>query len=259
MSTMLSKRVIPCLDVQDGRVVKGTRFVDVRDAGDPVALASRYDREGADEVVFLDITASIERRQTVVDLARRVAESLSIPFCVGGGIGSVDLAAAILRAGADKVAVNTAAVRRPALLGEIAARAGSQAAVLAIDATKRNGGYEVVVEGGRISTGLDAIEWARRGVAAGAGEILLTSIDRDGTRDGFDLELTARVAAAVRVPVIASGGAGSASDFVELFTTTGSDAGLAASIFHSGEVVVSDLKRALAGRGVRVRPSAEAA
>jgi len=259
MSTMLSKRVIPCLDVQDGRVVKGTRFVDVRDAGDPVALASRYDREGADEVVFLDITASIERRRTVVDLARRVAESLSIPFCVGGGIGSVDLAAAILRAGADKVAVNTAAVRRPALLGEIAARAGSQAAVLAIDATKRNGGYEVVVEGGRISTGLDAIEWARRGVAAGAGEILLTSIDRDGTRDGFDLELTARVADAVRVPVIASGGAGSASDFVELFTTTGSDAGLAASIFHSGEVVVSDLKRALAGRGVRVRPSAEAA
>jgi len=259
MSTMLSKRVIPCLDVQDGRVVKGTRFVDVRDAGDPVALASRYDREGADEVVFLDITASIERRRTVVDLARRVAESLSIPFCVGGGIGSVDLAAAILRAGADKVALNTAAVRRPALLGEIAARAGSQAAVLAIDATKRNGGYEVVVEGGRISTGLDAIEWARRGVAAGAGEILLTSIDRDGTRDGFDLELTARVADAVRVPVIASGGAGSASDFVELFTTTGSDAGLAASIFHSGEVVVSDLKRALAGRGVRVRPSAEAA
>jgi cyclase len=256
---MLSKRVIPCLDVQDGRVVKGTRFVDVRDAGDPVALATRYDREGADEVVFLDITASVERRRTVVDLARRVAETLSIPFCVGGGIGSADFAAAILRAGADKVAVNSAAVRRPALLGEIAARAGSQAAVLAIDATKRNGGYEVVVEGGRISTGLDAIEWARRGVAAGAGEILLTSIDRDGTRDGFDLELTARVADAVRVPVIASGGAGSVSDFVELFTTTGSDAGLAASIFHSGEVVVSDLKRELGARGVRVRPSAEAA
>jgi cyclase len=256
---MLSKRVIPCLDVRDGRVVKGTRFLDVRDAGDPVALASRYDHEGADEVVFLDITASIERRRTVVDLARRVAETLSIPFCVGGGIGSADLATAILRAGADKVAVNTAAVRRPALLGEIAARAGSQAAVLAIDAAKRDGWYEVVVEGGRISTGLDVIEWARRGVAAGAGEILLTSIDRDGTRDGFDLELTARVADAVRVPVIASGGAGSVSDFVELFTSTGSDAGLAASIFHNGEVVVSDLKRALAARGVRVRPSAEAA
>jgi cyclase len=257
---MLSKRIIPCLDVESGRVVKGTRFVDMRDAGDPVALASRYDREGADELVFLDITASVQGRRTVVDLARRVAETLSIPFCVGGGIGSVDLAAAILRAGADKVAVNTAAVRRPALLGEIAARAGSQAAVLAIDAKRRaGGGYEVVVEGGRTDTGLDAIEWARRGVAAGAGEILLTSIDRDGTRDGFDLELTARVADAVRVPVIASGGAGSASDFVDLFTTTGSDAGLAASIFHSGEIVVSDLKRALAARGVRVRPSAEAA
>jgi len=257
---MLSKRVIPCLDVEDGRVVKGTRFVEVRDAGDPIALASRYDREGADELVFLDITASVERRRTVVDLARRVAETLSIPFCVGGGIGSVDLAAAILRAGADKVAVNTAAVRRPALLAEIAARAGSQAAVLAIDARRREGGgYEVVVEGGRTVTGLDAIEWARRGVAAGAGEILLTSIDRDGTRDGFDLELTARVADAVRVPVIASGGAGNASHFVDLFATTGSDAGLAASIFHSGEVVVADLKLALASRGVRVRPSAEAA
>ena len=256
---MLAKRVIPCLDVENGRVVKGTRFVDVRDAGDPVALASRYDREGADELVFLDITASVERRRTVVDLARRVAETLSIPFCVGGGIGSADLAAAILRAGADKVAVNTAAVRRPALLGEIAARAGSQAAVLAIDARRGNGrGYEVVVEGGRISTGLDAIEWARRGVAAGAGEILLTSIDRDGTRDGFDLDLIARVADAVRVPVIASGGAGCARHFVELFARTGSDAGLAASIFHSGEVVVSDLKRALASAGVRVRPSEEA-
>jgi cyclase len=256
---MLAKRVIPCLDVENGRVVKGTRFVDVRDAGDPVALASRYDRDGADELVFLDITASVERRRTVVDLARRVAETLSIPFCVGGGIGSADLAAAILRAGADKVAVNTAAVRRPALLGEIAARAGSQAAVLAIDARRGSGGgYEVVVEGGRISTGLDAIEWARRGVAAGAGEILLTSIDRDGTRDGFDLDLIARVADAVSVPVIASGGAGCARHFVELFARTGSDAGLAASIFHSGEVIVSDLKRALAAAGVRVRPSEEA-
>jgi cyclase len=260
MTTMLAKRVIPCLDVHDGRVVKGTRFVDLRDVGDPVALAARYDREGADELVFLDITASAERRRTVVDLARRVAETLSIPFCVGGGIRSVDLAAAILRAGADKIAMNTAAVRRPALLGEIAGRAGSQAAVLAIDARRREGGgYEVVVEGGRTATGLEAIEWARRGVAAGAGEILLTSIDRDGTRDGFDLELTARVADAVRVPVIASGGAGTVSHFVELFAATGSDAGLAASIFHSGEIAVSELKRALAACGVRVRPSAEAA
>src|SRR5712692_1090813 len=257
---MLSKRIIPCLDVEDGRVVKGTRFIDIRDAGDPVALASRYDREGADELVFLDITASVRGRRTVVDLARRVAETLSIPFCVGGGIGSVDLAAAILRAGADKVAVNTAAVRRPALLGEIAARAGSQAAVLAIDARRRDdGSYEVYLEGGRTPTGLDAVDWARRGVEAGAGEILLTSMDRDGTRDGFELDLTARVANAVRVPVIASGGAGTVADFVELFGRTGAEAGLAASIFHSGEITVSALKAELARRGVRVRPSVEAA
>jgi cyclase len=257
---MLAKRVIPCLDVKDGRVVKGTRFVDLRDAGDPVGLAARYDREGADEVVFLDITASHERRRTVVELAQRVAEMLTIPFCVGGGIGSADVAAAILRAGADKVAVNTAAVRRPELLGEIASRAGSQAAVLAIDAKRRDdGGYEVYVEGGRTPTGLDAIEWARRGVAAGAGEILLTSMDRDGTRDGFELQLTALVAAAVNVPVIASGGAGRVADFDELFTRTGAEAGLAASIFHSGEIAVADLKAALGARGIAVRPSTEAA
>ncbi|HYR92686.1 MAG TPA: imidazole glycerol phosphate synthase subunit HisF [Methylomirabilota bacterium] len=257
---MLAKRVIPCLDVKDGRVVKGTRFVDLRDAGDPVGLAARYDREGADEVVFLDITASHERRRTVVELAQRVAEMLTIPFCVGGGIGSADVAAAILRAGADKVAVNTAAVRRPELLREIASRAGAQAAVLAIDAKRRDdGGYEVYVEGGRTPTGLDAIEWARRGVAAGAGEILLTSMDRDGTRDGFELELTALVAAAVNVPVIASGGAGRVADFEGLFTRTGADAGLAASIFHSGEIAVADLKAALGARGIAVRPSMEAA
>ncbi|HEV8230074.1 MAG TPA: imidazole glycerol phosphate synthase subunit HisF [Candidatus Limnocylindria bacterium] len=256
---MLAKRIIPCLDVQDGRVVKGTRFVDIRDAGDPVGLAARYDREGADEVVFLDITASAERRRTVVDLARDVAEALSIPFCVGGGIASADVAAAILRAGADKVAVNTAAVRRPALLGEIASRAGAQAAVLAIDAKRiADGSYEVIVEGGRTPTGLDAVDWARRGVAAGAGEILLTSIDRDGTRDGFDLDLVSRVADAVRVPVIASGGAGGVDHFAALFERTGAEAGLAASIFHSGEIVVSVLKEALARRGIAVRPSAEA-
>src|SRR5947208_12135443 len=257
---MLAKRIIPCLDVKDGRVVKGRRFVDLRDAGDPVALAARYDREGADELVFLDITASSERRATVVDLAARVAAALSIPFCVGGGIDSADDAAAILRAGADKVAINTAAVRRPELLGEIARRAGAQAAVLAIDARRRaDDSYEVVIDGGRTPTGLDAVEWACRGVERGAGEILLTSMDRDGTRDGFDLELTARVAEVVPVPVIASGGAGRVGDFVELFARTGSDAGLGASIFHSGEVVVSDLKRELAARGVRVRPSTEAA
>ncbi len=256
---MLAKRVVPCLDVKDGRVVKGTQFVELRDAGDPVTLARRYDREGADELVFLDITASHERRRTVIELAKRVAEVLTIPFCVGGGIGSADVAAAILRAGADKVAVNTAAVRRPELLGEIAARAGSQAAVLAIDAKRRgDGSYEVFLEGGRTPTGIDAVEWARDGVRHGAGEILLTSMDRDGTRDGFELELTTRVAAAVNVPVIASGGAGSVSDFVALFAKTGADAGLAASIFHSGEIVVADLKSALAEHGVPIRPTIEA-
>ena len=257
---MPARRIIPCLDVKDGRVVKGTRFVDIRDLGDPVELAARYDREGADELVFLDITASAERRRTVVDLAQLVAATLTIPFCVGGGIGSVELAAAILRAGADKVAVNTAAVRRPALLGEIAARAGSQAAVLAIDAKRRDdGSYEVYVEGGRTPTGFDAVEWARHGVEAGAGEILLTSMDRDGTRDGFELDLTALVAEAVRVPVIASGGAGTVAHFVDLFRRTGAEAGLAASIFHSGEMTVAALKEELARRGVDVRPSDEAA
>ena len=257
---MLANRVIPCLDVKDGRVVKGTQFVELRDAGDPVTLARRYDREGADELVFLDITASHERRRTVIELAKRVAEVLTIPFCVGGGIASADVAAAILRAGADKVAVNTAAVRRPDLLGEIAERAGSQAAVLAIDAKRRgDGSYEVYVEGGRTPTGIDAVEWARRGVEHGAGEILLTSMDRDGTRDGFELELTARVASAVNVPVIASGGAGAAADFVTLFARTGADAGLAASIFHSGEIAVADLKATLAEHGLPIRPSMEAA
>ena len=256
----LVKRIIPCLDVKDGRVVKGMRFVDLRDAGDPVGLAARYDHEGADELVFLDITASAEGRRTVIDLATAVAEQLTIPFCVGGGIDSVEIATKVLRAGADKVAVNSAAVRRPALLGEIAARAGSQAAVLAIDAKRRgDGSYEVYVEGGRTPTGLDAIEWARRGVEMGAGEMLLTSVDRDGTRDGFELVLTSLVAKAVSVPVIASGGAGTVAHFVDLFAKTGADAGLAASIFHSGEVVVADLKAALAARGVAIRPSVEAA
>jgi len=256
---VLARRIIPCLDVKDGRVVKGRRFVDLQDAGDPVALAARYDRDGADELVFLDITASAERRRTVIELAARVAEALSIPFCVGGGIDSAFDAAAILRAGADKVAVNTAAVRRPELLGEIASRAGAQAAVLAIDARRRaDGSYEVVIEGGRTPTALDAVEWARRGVEHGAGEILLTSMDRDGTRDGFELELTALVADAVGVPVIASGGAGGVGHFVDLFARTGAEAGLAASIFHSGEIAVGVLKENLAARGVPVRPSAEA-
>ncbi len=250
-------------------MVKSVRFVDTRDIGDPLALATRYDREGADELAFLDITASPERRRTLVELAKRVAERISIPFCVGGGIRTVEVATAILRAGADKVAVNTAVIRRPELLGEIAARAGSQAVVLAIDARRRpDGSYEVIAEGGRGAltgsldappTGLEAIEWARTGVARGAGEILLTSVDRDGTRDGFEIELTRRIADAVSVPVIASGGAGEPAHFVELFTRTGADAGLAASIFHSGEITVPALKAALAARGIAVRPSSEAA
>ena len=257
---MLTKRIIPCLDVDGGRVVKGTRFVELRDAGDPVELATRYDRAGADELVFLDITASAERRRTAVELAKRVAEQLTIPFCVGGGIDSALDAAAILRTGADKVSLNTAAVRRPALLGEIAERAGAQAVVLAIDAKRTaKGFYEVYVEGGRTPTGLDAEAWAREGVARGAGEILLTSMDRDGTRDGFELELIARVAEAVQVPVIASGGAGRPEHFVELFRRTGADAGLAASIFHSGEIPVPALKAALAAQGIPIRPSSEAA
>jgi len=252
---MLAKRIIPCLDVKDGRVVKGTRFVDIRDAGDPVELAARYDREGADELVFLDITASAEQRRTVIDLAQRVAATLTIPFCVGGGIGSVDLAAAILRAGADKIAVNTAAVRRPELLGEIAARAGSQAAVLAIDAKRRDdGSYEVYVEGGRTPTGLDAVEWARRGVEAGAGEILLTSMDRDGTRDGFDIELTRAISERVNIPVIASGGVGTLDHLVDGVVLGGADAVLAASIFHFGQHSVREAKAYLADRGLLTRP-----
>ena len=235
---MLLRRVIPCLDVDKGRVVKGTNFVDIRDAGDPVELAERYEVEGADELVFLDITASHEKRDTVVELARRCADNVFIPFTIGGGVRSAADAQAVLDAGADKVSVNSAAVRRPELLGEMA---------------------EVFVAGGRTPTGRDVVEWAREGVERGAGEILLTSMDRDGTRDGFELDLTARVADAVRVPVIASGGAGSVAHFVELFGRTGAEAGLAASIFHSGEMAVAALKEDLGRRGVNVRPSGEAA
>ncbi|CAN5206813.1 imidazole glycerol phosphate synthase subunit HisF [soil metagenome] len=253
---MLAKRIIPCLDVRDGRVVKGTRFVDLRDAGDPAELAARYDAEGADELVFLDITASAERRGTAVALAAAVAERLFLPFTVGGGIASAEQATAILRVGADKVAVNSAAVRDPELIGAIAARAGSQAVVLAIDARRRESGWEVVVDGGRVPTGRDALAWARDGVARGAGEILITSMDTDGTRAGVDLPLTHAIAGAVNVPVIASGGASGAGDFVALFNETEADAGLAASIFHFGEVSVAEVKRALADAGIAVRPTA---
>ena len=251
---MLAKRVIPCLDVRDGKVVKSVRFVDTKDVGDAIELARRYNDDGADELVFLDINASHEQRRTVVEFASRVAEQLFIPFTVGGGIGSADLAGEILRAGADKVAVNSAAVRDPSLISQVAGRYGSQACVLSIDATRTASGFEVVIDGGRVPTGRDAVAWASDAVALGAGEILLNSIDRDGTKLGFDLEMTSAVAAAVSVPVIASGGASSAADFVTLFRETNADAGLAASIFHYGELSIGDVKEALAAAGVAVRP-----
>jgi cyclase len=249
------KRVIPCLDVDAGRVVKGTNFVGLRDAGDPVELAERYDAEGADELVFLDITATHERRDTIVDLARRTADNVFIPFTIGGGIRSVADAQAVLDAGADKVSVNSAAVARPALLDELAEHFGAQCVVLAIDAKARVGGevaWEVFVAGGRTATGRDAVAWAREGVERGAGEILLTSMDRDGTRDGYDLPLTRAVAAAVDVPVIASGGAGDLDDLVDALRA-GADAALVASLFHFGEFSVAEAKARLREAGVAVR------
>src|SRR6185503_13363598 len=229
---MLLRRVIPCLDVDKGRVVKGIEFVQLRDAGDPVELAARYEQEGADELVFLDITASAEKRDTMVQLARRTADEVFIPFTIGGGIRSVEDAQAVLDAGADKVSVNSAAVQRPELVGELAEVFGAQCVVLAIDARRvAGGGYEVFVNGGRTPTGRDAIEWAREGVERGAGEILLTSMDRDGTKDGYELELTRRISEAVEVPVIASGGVGNAQHLVDGLKA-GADAVLAASIFH---------------------------
>jgi cyclase len=251
---MLLRRVIPCLDVDKGRVVKGIEFVQLRDAGDPVELASRYEQEGADELVFLDITASSEKRDTMVALARRTADEVFIPFTIGGGIRSVEDAQAVLDAGADKVSVNSAAVQRPELIGELAAVFGAQCVVLAIDARRVSGGnYEVFVNGGRSPTGRDAIEWAREAVERGAGEILLTSMDRDGTEDGYELELTRRVAAAVDVPVIASGGAGTLEHLVEAIELGGADAVLAASIFHYGTFSVRQAKERLRDAGVPVR------
>ncbi len=252
---MLLKRVIPCLDVDKGRVVKGIEFVDIRDAGDPVELAARYQDEGADEIVFLDITASSERRETVADLARRCADEVFIPFTIGGGIRSVADAQAVLDAGSDKVSVNSAAVERPELIGELAEVFGAQCVMLAIDARKRSGGdgYEVVVHGGRTETGREAVEWAREGADRGAGEILLTSMDRDGTEDGYELELTRRVADAVDVPVIASGGAGNLEHLVEAIDRGGADAVLCASIFHYGQYSVRDAKQRMRAAGIPVR------
>jgi cyclase len=252
---MVLKRVIPCLDVDKGRVVKGTNFVDIRDAGDPVELAARYQDEGADEIVFLDITASHERRDTVAALARRCADEIFIPFTIGGGIRSVADAQAVLDAGSDKVSVNSAAVERPELIGDLASVFGAQCVVLAIDARRRAGpeGYEVVVQGGRTETGREAVEWAREGVERGAGEILLTSMDRDGTEDGYELELTRRVADAVDVPVIASGGAGNLSHLVEAVEIGRADAVLCASIFHYGAFTVGEAKNRMRTAGIPVR------
>ncbi|HEY1539984.1 MAG TPA: imidazole glycerol phosphate synthase subunit HisF [Solirubrobacteraceae bacterium] len=248
------KRVIPCLDVDAGRVVKGTNFVDIRDAGDPVELAARYDAEGADELVFLDITATSDKRDTVVELARRVAEDVFIPFTIGGGIRSAADAQGVLDAGADKVSVNSAAVARPELVGELADVFGAQCVVLAIDAKRRpdGSGWEVFVAGGRTPTGIDVVAWAREAVQRGAGEILLTSMDADGTTDGYDLALTRAVSEAVGVPVIASGGAGTLDHLAEALQA-GADAALAASIFHYGTFRVREAKAHLAAAGIAVR------
>ncbi|MGK2949920.1 MAG: imidazole glycerol phosphate synthase subunit HisF [Acidimicrobiales bacterium] len=249
-------RIIPCLDVDAGRVVKGVNFVDIRDAGDPVELAARYDAEGADELVFLDITASSDARDTTVEMAAHVAEQVYIPFTIGGGIRSVEDARRLLRVGADKVSVNSAAVARPELVAEIAEEFGSQCCVVAIDARRRpDGSAEVFTHGGRTPTGIDAVEWARQVEALGAGEILLTSMDRDGTKEGFDTELTAAIVDAVGIPVIASGGVGTLQHLVEGVTEGRADAVLAASIFHFGEHTIAAAKQAMTDAGIHVRPA----
>jgi imidazole glycerol-phosphate synthase subunit HisF len=251
----LARRIIPCLDVDAGRVVKGVEFEGLRDMGDPAALAARYNREGADEVVVLDISASLQGRATFLDTIRRVAEQLNIPLTAGGGIRKMEDGQAVLRAGADKVTVNTAAVERPELISDLAQQFGSQAVVLSIDVKRKGASWEAYVRGGRDATGLDAAAWAAQAVSHGAGEILLTSIDRDGTCSGFDCKLTATIAATVPVPVIASGGADSFEDFLAVFTDGRADAGLAASIFHSDTRSIRALKEFLAARGVPVRLS----
>ncbi len=261
---MLSKRIIPCLDVKDGRVVKGVHFVELRDAGDPVEIAQRYDAEGADELTFLDITASYERRKIILDVVRKTAETVFMPLTVGGGVREIQDIRDLLNAGADKVAINTAAVTRPQFVKEAAERFGTQCIVVAIDAKQKNPesrsqnpegrlGWEVYIHGGRTPTGLDALEWARQMEAYGAGEVLLTSMDRDGTREGYDIELTRAIASAVTIPVIASGGVGTLQHIYEGLTAGGADAALAASIFHYREYTIHECKDFLAARGVKVR------
>ena len=252
---MFTKRIIPCLDVNGGRVVKGVNFVNLRDAGDPVEIAAAYDAAGADELVFLDITATSDARETVIDMVRRVAEKVFIPFTVGGGIRTVEDFKALLREGADKISINSAAIGRPELISEAADKFGSQCVVVAIDARRRadGTGWNVYKNGGRIDTGLDAVEWAVDACRRGAGEILLTSMDCDGTKSGYDLVLTRQIADAVSVPIIASGGAGTKEHFYDALTEGGADAALAASLFHYKELSISDLKEYLAVRGVPVR------
>ncbi len=253
---MLARRIVPCLDIKDGRVVKGVRFVDLSDAGDPVALARRYEAEGADELVFLDITATVEARRATLAVVRAVARELTIPFAVGGGVRDVAGINDLLRAGCDKVSINSAAVRDPDLVRAASRRFGAQCVVVAIDARRAPGvasGFEVVVDGGRTATGLDAVAWARTCEERGAGELLVTSIDRDGTRDGFDLPLTRALRDACDLPVIASGGAGTIGDFVDVFRVADADAALAASLFHFAELAIGDLKDALAAQGIVVR------
>ncbi len=252
---MLTKRIIPCLDVKDGRVVKGTQFVNLKDAGDPVEVAKFYDRSGADELVFLDITASSDARATVVDMVRKVAENVFIPFTVGGGIRTVEDFKMLLREGADKISINSSAIDRPELISEAADKFGSQCVVVAIDARRREdqSGWNVYKNGGRVDTGLDAIEWAKKANQLGAGEILLTSMDCDGTKAGYDCELTRLIADSVSIPVIASGGAGTREHFLDALTRGGADAALAASLFHFKELEIQDLKQYLAGQGLSVR------
>lgn len=250
---MLKKRIIPCLDIQNGRTVKGINFVGIKDAGDPIELAKRYVAEGADELVFLDITATVEKRETLVELVQRIALEIDIPFTVGGGINTVEDAARVIEAGADKVSINSAAVKRPELIQEIAERYGSQCVVLAIDTKFSNGLWQVYVHGGRTNTSLIATEWALKGVEMGAGEILLTSMDNDGTKEGFALDVINKVTNCVNVPVIASGGAGRMRDFKILFEETKATAGLAASIFHYSEIPIPQLKNYLNTNNIPVR------
>lgn len=250
---MLAKRIIPCLDIKEGRVVKGVKFVGLKDAGDPVEVAKAYDRKQADELVFLDITASFEERKTLVSLVERIAGNIFTPFTVGGGVGDINDIRNLLNAGAEKVSINSQAVKFPELIKDAADKFGSQCIVLAIDAKKSQSGWEVYINGGRTPTGLDALEWARKGESFGAGEILLTSMDFDGTKDGYDIELTSVISGGVGIPVIASGGAGSPEDFYNCFAKTSASAALAASIFHYGEYSILQIKEYLKEKGILVR------